>query len=1082
MITKIGIVIIGWIALFISLIQAYAQAPISIAGDTFMAQITSGINPFGNYGCYLWITANSGNTGQSIGIYGVSGGCNSTYTYTPTSASTANISMNDNCYGALNISATFLSSSSGSYRMTANSYPGAYEDGVFYTIASYNAPSSIAGKTVICSIASASYPFYTYGSYTLTISASGTAYTTSSGDSGTCSYSLANRSTGKLQLTSALIGSFVAYFGYTDALHGGFATTQSSSGGYQVGTFTQLDTTLPTLTITAPTAGQRWSNSVFKVTGTANDDTQVSQVYYQIFGAGFNLATSTNGWTNWSGNISLSTIGTNIIQAYSVDSSGNHSSISSQTIVYVVTAVATVQTNGNGSISPNYNGQLLEIGKNYSMTATPSPGFGFVNWTGSVTTNNATVQFVMASNLTLTANFVDVAKPTNIITSPTAGQSWSNQVFTILGAASDNIAVTNVYYQLNGNGWSSAPTTNKWTNWSATVLLQPSNNVLQAYAVDASGNLSTTSSVSFTYVVSDTLRIQTTGKGTISPNYSNAVLQIGKSYGMTATAAVGFTFTNWVISTNWTGGVISNNATLNFVMQSNLTIQANFADTTKPTNTITTPISGQRWSNALFNVTGTAGDNVQVSNVWYQVNGLGWNSATNVNNWSNWTAQVTLAPGTNSIAAYSVDTSGNTSTTNNVSFQYVVTNQLQLFITGLGSITPSNTWLEIGRNYSITSTPAAGFRFTNWTGSLTANTAALNFMMASNLTFTANFIDTNKPTLSITNLVGGQRWSNAIFTVRGTATDNWQVASVQYQLNGLTWSNATSTNAWTNWYATLNLVPGTNTLAAYATDSSGNVSAATNFNFQFVVTNQLQIRTTGKGTLSPNYSNSWLEIGRNYSITSAPATGFMFTNWTISTNWVGGATVAGTNLLLMIQSNLTLLATFVETSRPTLTITAPTNNQKMTNALVTGIGTASDNWQITNIWYQLNSNAWNQVSTANSFSNWNTPLLTLVTGTNTLKAFALNLGGIYSLTNSVSFVSSNTFALQLVFTNALPMKTNGLVFSLQLSSGLNGRIQFSTNMADWTPLTNFVGTNSTITFRDPGATNSSQRFYRAVIP
>ena len=73
----------------------------------------------------------------------------------------------------------------------------------------------------------------------------------------------------------------------------------------------------------------------------------------------------------------------------------------------------------------------------------------------------------------------------------------------------------------------------------------------------------------------------------------------------------------------------------------------------------------------------------------------------------------------------------------------------------------------------------------------------------------------------------------------------------------------------------------------YATDNSGNNSTTSSVSFQYVVTNQLHIRTNGLGTISPtNYSNGWLEIGRNYSITSAPATGFVFTNWTVSTNWI----------------------------------------------------------------------------------------------------------------------------------------------------------------------------------------------------
>ena len=105
-------------------------------------------------------------------------------------------------------------------------------------------------------------------------------------------------------------------------------------------------------------------------------------------------------------------------------------------------------------------------------------------------------------------------------------------------------------------------------------------------------------------------------------------------------------------------------------MQSNLTLQANFVDTSKPTLSITNLTAGQRVSNAVFTVKGTASDNWQVSNVCCQINGLGWNAATNINNWTNWAAGVTLIPGTNVVQAYAVDTSGNVSTTNSVSFQY----------------------------------------------------------------------------------------------------------------------------------------------------------------------------------------------------------------------------------------------------------------------------------------------------------------------------------------------------------------------------------------------------------------------------
>ncbi len=515
-----------------------------------------------------------------------------------------------------------------------------------------------------------------------------------------------------------------------------------------------------------------------------------------------------------------------------------------------------------------------------------------------------------------------------------------------------------------------------------------------------------------------------------------------------------------------------------------------------PTNQITAPTPGLQVSNSFYTVTGKAGDNVAVSNVFYQLNKTGWNPATPVsaNQWSNWTAQVILIQGSNTVQAYAVDTSGNVSTTNTVIFDYIVSAPLQVQMTGRGTISPnySNAWLEIGRNYSITSAPASGFAFTNWVistnwiGGVTVTGTNLTFMMASNLTLQANFLDTSKPTLSITNLAAGQRVSNAVFTVKGTASDNWQVSNVVCQLNGGGWNAATNINNWTNWAAGVTLTPGTNLVQAFAVDTTGNTSTTNSVSFQFVVTNQLQIRASGLGTVSPNYSNAWLEIGRNYSITSAPASGFVFTNWVTATNWIGGVTTTKTNLQFMMASNLTLQVTFADVTKPTLAITAPTAGQHMTNALANVVGTASDNWKVSAVWYQLTNKiltggTWSLAATTNNYTNW-TATVTLAAGTNTVKAYAVDLGGNYSTTSSVSVLSSNTFKLQLDFAQSQPLTSTGLNFTLQISSNLNGHIQISTNLLTWATLTNFVGTNTTLNFRDPAATNANSRFYRAVIP
>ena len=232
------------------------------------------------------------------------------------------------------------------------------------------------------------------------------------------------------------------------------------------------------------------------------------------------------------------------------------------------------------------------------------------------------------------------------------------------GTAKDNVAVDSVYYELNGGGWTLAATTNDWTNWTASATLTPGANSLRSYAVDASGNLSLTNTVKFTYVLYAPLTVQWTGQGTVSPGYGGKLLQVGKSYTMTATPARGFAFTGW------TGSQPATTARLTFQMNSNLAFTANFADVQRPVLVILSPKANQNVSTAALTVSGKAGDNVGVVSVFYQLNGAGWNLATTANNWTNWTADVTLAPGLNTLQACAVDAAGNASLTNTVKCTY----------------------------------------------------------------------------------------------------------------------------------------------------------------------------------------------------------------------------------------------------------------------------------------------------------------------------------------------------------------------------------------------------------------------------
>jgi len=335
------------------------------------------------------------------------------------------------------------------------------------------------------------------------------------------------------------------------------------------------DNTPPSVAITSPVSGQISSGGV---RGTATDNFGVSNVWVQINGGAWIRATGT---TSWSADVAPS-VGTNIVRAYAEDLAGNVSQTNS--IDFLYGTPITVILNGGGSVTPNLNGQLLEIGQTYSMTAQAGPGCAFINWTGSLTTNSPTLTFVMQSNLTFTANFTDPIRPTLVITSPQKGLHISNAVFTATGTATDNGQLAAVWYRLNGGVWLRATNT---SNWTAGLPLTDSANTLEAYAVDTFTNVSTTNSVAFTYVPSSRITVVTTGLGTLAPNYNGWMLQNGKSYTMTAKPAFNYVFYKW---TDNAGNTLATVPGFTFVVQSNLTVRANFI--VNPFVSLTGPFAG----------------------------------------------------------------------------------------------------------------------------------------------------------------------------------------------------------------------------------------------------------------------------------------------------------------------------------------------------------------------------------------------------------------------------------------------------------------------------------------------------------
>jgi uncharacterized repeat protein (TIGR03803 family) len=234
---------------------------------------------------------------------------------------------------------------------------------------------------------------------------------------------------------------------------------------------------------------------------------------------------------------------------------------------YGAGTVFSVSTSGAGfttlySLGHGTNGAWPEAG----LTLSGNALYGTTAFGGRA--NGGTVFSVSSGS-------INVQHPPQLtISSPKAGQSVSNALLLVTGTVTDKVAVDEVYYQLNGGSWTLATPSNSWSNWTASVTLNPGANTISAYAQDTNGNISPTDTIAFKYIPSAILYVSTNGNGTFTPKDNGALLAIGTNYTLTANAGRHWLFSNWVASGS--ENFVSNNPVLKFKMQSGLTLTANF--------------------------------------------------------------------------------------------------------------------------------------------------------------------------------------------------------------------------------------------------------------------------------------------------------------------------------------------------------------------------------------------------------------------------------------------------------------------------------------------------------------------------
>ncbi len=230
-----------------------------------------------------------------------------------------------------------------------------------------------------------------------------------------------------------------------------------------------------------------------------------------------------------------------------------------------------------------------------------------------------------------------------------------------------------------------------------------------------------------------------------------------------------------------------------------------------------------------------------------------------------------------------------------------------------GGIASGSGTFASGSSETVTATANSGYSFVNWTenGSIVSSSASYNFTLNANQALVANFAIKVNPKLTISSPKSGQSVSNALLVVTGTVTDKVAVDDVYYQLNGGIWTLATPGNSWSNWTASGALIPGANTISAYAVDASGGISPTNTVAFKFIPSATLILQINGNGTVTPNDNGKLLVIGNSYTLKAIPSANNLFSNWVGGTTLPYAVLSTSNSYTFAMQSNLVLEANFV---------------------------------------------------------------------------------------------------------------------------------------------------------------------------
>src|ERR1022692_557139 len=501
-----------------------------------------------------------------------------------------------------------------------------------------------------------------------------------------------------------------------------------------------------------------------------------------------------------------------------------------------------------GTVTP-VSGLFYDSGTVVPITATPSSGYSFTNWSGNVASpSSASTTVTMSAPQTVMANFVSTSGIT-VATSPPGLQIVVDAGPPVMAPQTYNWAAGSSHtIGVNSPQAGAAGTRYAYTSWS--------DGGGQTHSITVP-NSPTTYTASFATQYLLTTSASPGAGGTVTP-VSGLFYDSGTVVPITAAPSSGYSFTNW------SGNVASpSSASTTVTMSAPQTVMANFVSTSGITVATSPPglqivvdAGAPVMAPQTYNWAAGSSHTIGVNSPQAGAAGTRYVYAS----WSDGGGQTHTVTAPNSPTTY----------TASFATQYLLTTSASPGAGG--TVTPvSGLFYGSGTVVPISATANSGYSFTNWSGNVAAPTSASTTVtMSAPQTVTANFVSTSGITVT-TSPPGLQIVVDAGAPVMAPQTYNWAAGSSHSIGVNSPQPGASGTRyvyaSWSDGGGQTHTVTAPNSPTTYTAS----------FNTQYLLTTA--VSPAGAGTVTPNPTSpdGYYNSGTSVGLTAAPSSQFL--NW-----------------------------------------------------------------------------------------------------------------------------------------------------------------------------------------------------------